>query len=227
MTDFLGVMAEMASNKSDRSGSPSTHDEDGRRELIARQHRALYGNDGALLSPPAGFGSEESREQGKQAGPRGPSPRAMDPFGGSGQNATSDNAPQDHQRAENLSLPAAQTAFGAFEPTGPSGTASGDEGLHSRQLSKSTTAPLAGGMAPIGSRPNPQGQPAAKRTTSPLPSGLGYGFGAGEQANERSTSSNSNNNAPKEGSNNASMGAWGTGSGVWGSNKIGATSVWG
>jgi len=85
-------------------------------------------------------------------------------------------------------------------------------------------------MGPIGSRPNAQAAPSQslnKRTTSPLPSSMGYNFGTNEQIADRAPSSNSNSNAPKESSSGSGMGAWGTGSGVWGNNKIGTTSVWG
>ena len=219
-----GLLAEMASNKSDRSMSPSTLSEEGRRDLIARQHRALYGESSGVMSP--GFSGDESpHDQAANpkapigAGPRGPSPRAMDPFGGTAE------AMQDGPRTDKTTSPAGQAAPGFPASATPP---NGEDGPHSRSLSKSTTAPVSGGMAPIGSRPHPQGQPINKRTTSPLPSALSYGFGSNEQMNERSTSSNSNQNPQKEGSSNANMGAgWGTGSGVWGSNKIGATSVWG
>lgn len=210
----------MASNKSDRSGSPSGISEEGRRDLIARQHRALYGNDGTLLNPASGY-PEEGRDQSGTTpigGPRGPSPRAMDRFGAPGQGPSQDSV-QDQQRGDKAGGSNVPPTFGGFDQAATS-PAAVDDNSHSRQLSKSTTAPLGGGMAPIGSRPNTQNQPLNKRTTSP------YGFGATEQNNERSTSSNSNNNTQKEGSTNPSMGTWGTGSGVWG-NKIGATSVWG
>jgi hypothetical protein len=205
--------------------SPSTISEEGRRDLIARQHRALYGNEGATPAP--GFGADDTgRDQAGNmktpigAGPRGPSPRAADPFGAPGLQDDKQTSPSGPQ----------SSGFGGFESVAQSGKAGtppvGEDGTHSRQLSKSTTAPLTGGMAPIGSRPHPQGQAMNKRTTSPLPSSLSYGFGSGEN-NERSNSSNSNNNAPKENTGSAALGTWGTGSGVWGSNKIGATSVWG
>ena len=213
----------MASSKSERSLSPSTLSEEGRRDLIARQHRALYGEATGMLSP----GDDAPRDQAGNinapigAGPRGPSPRAMD-FGAPG------DAGQDSSRGDKTTSPSGQagSGFGAFEGTSAT-PPTGEDGQHSRQLSKSTTAPPTGSMAPIGSRPNPQNQSINKRTTSPLPSTLSYGFGSNDPNNERSNSSNSNSNAQKEGSNNTGMGAWGTGSGVWGSNKIGATSVWG
>jgi hypothetical protein len=222
-----GLLAEMASNKSDRSMSPSTLSEEGRRDLIARQHRALYGESSGMISP--GYAGDDSpRDQTGNAkapiggGPRGPSPRVMDPFGGSADGG------QDGGRADKTTSPSGQAAPGFTTFDGKAATPpTGEDGPHARSLSKSTTAPVSGGMAPIGSRPHPQNQAMNKRTTSPLPAALSYGFGANDQ-NERSTSSNSNPNAQKEGSSTANIGAaWGTGSGVWGSNKIGATSVWG
>lgn len=173
----------MASNKSDRSMSPSTLSEEGRRELIARQHRALYGPEG--FQPGNTPDSEQATQQ-----QRGPSPR-LDPFG--------------HE------------AEGETSPSGPRNSTppSGDEG-HARTISKSTTAPAQGTMGPIGSRPQQQsGQGMTKRTTSPLPSSLGFGYAS---ENERAVSQTSN---PQQ-KDTPAVGVWGTGSGVWG-NKIGAS----
>lgn len=214
----------MASNKSDRSMSPSTLSEEGRRDLIARQHKALYGGESGGFSPPTSFGTEvSSRDQVGSAPPAGPGGRdssPRDPFSGSSQPTQVDGVMQGDRKAGSPT-----TQQGSL-PTPPTG----DEPTHSRQISKSTTAPTTGMMGPIGSRPNTQQAPnqsLSKRTTSPLPSSLGYSFGANDQNNERSGSSNSNPNNQKESSATTSMGTWGTGSGVWGSNKIGATSVWG
>lgn len=211
------LLAEMASNKSDRSGSPSTLSEEGRRELIARQHRALYGPEGSNYSQGQYNQDGTSHEQGQQAGPgamRGSSPRGMDPFGMSGQ---SDNNQQQSHDSKTTSPPNHQHGK-APSPT------TAEESNHSRTISKSTTAPISGSMGPIGSRPNAQhmpGQSLNKRTTSPLPSSLNYGFGNTEQGNDRiNTSSNITQDK-----NTPSVGAWGTGSGVWGNNKLGA-GVW-
>lgn len=240
-----GVLAEMSSNKSERSLSPSTLSEEGRRELIARQHRALYGGGDPAFMGQVPYGSEDVGRDQPGGGPgtapgagRGQSPRGADPFGTQGE-ISGQGAPSaaDASRGEKTASPSVQTApgFGGLDaavsssgkaPTPPSG----EEPSHSRQISKSTTAPIAGGMGPIGSRPNTQQAPNQslnKRTTSPLPSSLGYGFGGNEQNVDRAGSANSNPNGQKESSGNSSMGAWGTGSGVWGSNKIGTTSVWG
>lgn len=201
--------------------SPSTLSEEGRRELIARQHRALYGPDGPGFSHGSynqEGGSTDPNTQGQNNGPqgmRGPSPRGMDPFGMPGQ---PDNA---QQSVEGKTTSPTSHQQGKV-PTPPTG----DESSHSRTISKSTTAPVSGSMGPIGSRPNPQhvpGQSLNKRTTSPLPtSSLGYGFGVSEQNSERATSSQAN--AGQKENTTPAMTAWGTGSGVWG-NKIGA-SVW-
>lgn len=245
----LGVLAEMSSNKSDRSMSPSTLSEEGRRDLIARQHRALYGGEGAAFVGQTPYGIEDigTRDQsGPQANntpatARGASPRSVDPFSAPGQpsqNEQNTATGQDTSRAEKAGSPPGQSApgFGSFDaPIQSSGgksssPTSGEEVSHSRQISKSTTAPISGGMGPIGSRPNAQPAPNQslnKRTTSPLPSSLSYNFGNNEQINDRAPSSNSNSNAQKESSSGSGMGAWGTGSGVWGNNKIGTTSVWG
>ncbi|KAK5949435.1 hypothetical protein OHC33_009609 [Knufia fluminis] len=210
------VLAEMASNKSDRSMSPSTLSEEGRRELIARQRQALYGPDGAGFVPHGQYNQEGAQNE-QQSGPggmRGPSPRGMDPFGMSGQG---ENIQQQTGENQNTSPPSHQQGKAPTPPTG-------DDSVHSRTISKSTTAPISGSMGPIGSRPNPPHMPGQmnKRTTSPLPSSLAFGFGNNEAGNDRAASGNSGagqkeNQAP-------SMGTWGTGSGVWG-NKIGS-SVW-
>lgn len=232
------VMADMSSNKSDRSGSPSTLSEEGRRDLIARQHRALYGGDPAAFvgqvpfSPEDGIGRDASGsvQSAVSGAPRGSSPRGADPFAPQGEATT---APGLESRGEKVTSPSTQApGFGTFDVPG-SGKAptppSADDSSHARQISKSTTAPVLGGMGPIGSRPNQQQAPNQainKRTTSPLPSSLGYGFNPNEQNADRAPSANSNANNQKEGS-NPGMGGWGSGSGVWGSNKIGTTSVWG
>jgi hypothetical protein len=251
----------MSSSKSDRSLSPSTMNEDSRRELLARQHRALYGNDASNFLPQGGFGEEASsnREPGAAnptsaaEGMRGNSPRAADPFGmgpAPGQQASVEKANpagsmsnQDVTRAEATSSPIAGTAsaaqFGSIETTaqqsGNSSSSPGGGDSPSRSVSKVATAPIGTGMGPIGTRssqqqpPPPPIQSVNKRSTTPLTSPMNnFGFGSTEQAsnNERSGSSNSNPSATQK-ETNSGITSWGTGSGVWGSNKIGATSVWG
>lgn len=224
----------MASNKSDRSMSPSTLSEEGRRELIARQRQALYGNEAPGFHPQGAFSDDGSNPSGNvptsAGGPRGNSPRGMDAFGMPTQsNQGEGNASADNNRMEKGNSPTSGNVpsqqFGL--PQKASTPPAGDEG-HSRSMSKSTTAPVGGGMGPIGSRPSQNQGPAQginKRSTTPL-----YSFGASnnDQSAERAPSSNSNaNNTQQKDNSNASMSTWGAGSGVWGSNKIGGTAVWG
>jgi hypothetical protein len=205
---FQGLLAEMSGNKSERSLSPAAMSEEGRRELIARQHRALYGNDSPAFYPP-GTSSPNSGAN--------PSYSLYD--------------------------------ASAEQPVTSTSSPGGADSPSSRQLSSKSTAGPIGSVGPIGSRPSQQtgaGQapnPALnKRSTTPLPSPLGYGFAPNENANsaasgnERSTSSASNPASSahaagaggKEASNPVGLG-WGNSSGVWGSkNTLGVqASVWG
>ena len=81
-------MADISTQgKSDRAISPNTMNEDDRRELIARQHRALYGNENNQYLEGGSFGDESHTTRlsnpipgNTSAGGRGPSPRTYDPY---------------------------------------------------------------------------------------------------------------------------------------------------
>ncbi|KAL9136793.1 MAG: hypothetical protein Q9175_002003 [Cornicularia normoerica] len=73
--------------KSDRAISPNIMNEEDRRELIARQHRALYGNENNQYLESRSFGDESHTPRpsnptsgNTSAGGRGPSPRTYDPY---------------------------------------------------------------------------------------------------------------------------------------------------
>lgn len=243
----------MSANKSDRSVSPAAISEESRRELLARQHRALYGNDSPAFFPPGTFADESSRADNPtggtptSAGIRGPSPRGVDPFGltqspGHG-NADGVASPS---RANSTSSPSSgiNPVFGGSEVPVTSSSSPRADSPSGQMSTKSTAGPI-GSVGPIGSRPVqhagaiPVTNPALnKRSTTPLPSPLGFGFTPNEAAlsgNERSTSSASNPSGaapvgmpgPKDPS-GVGLG-WGNGSGVWGSkNGLGVqASVWG
>ncbi|KAI9779932.1 MAG: hypothetical protein M1839_007088 [Geoglossum umbratile] len=102
------ILAEISSHgKPDRVMSPSAMSEDERRELIARQHRALYSND--TYSESSVFGDESNTPRpigvstgiptsaASNSGVRGQSPLAFDPFGVSqsqAQNGSVENSGQ-------------------------------------------------------------------------------------------------------------------------------------
>lgn len=202
--------------------------EEERRELIARQHRALYG--------------EGSIDAG-----RGISPMTFNNYGMSLESkpaeSTEGHAGQDsskpRSRANSTSSPATtQPSFSIFEQTQQQ--QSSRTSTSSPGGSPSRPVKVSGGtVAPIGTRPTQQGQvinPAlSKRASPPLHSPMGFGFASNESSNpnaidnERSTSAASNpTNGAKEGGNTSSNLTWGSNSGVWGKSALGVqASVWG
>ncbi|PKX97042.1 uncharacterized protein P174DRAFT_428519 [Aspergillus novofumigatus IBT 16806] len=251
------LLAEMSGNKSDRSLSPAAVSEESRRELLARQHRALYGNESPAFFPPNNFGDDNSRPASQAggtpssaAGVRGASPRGVDPFGLSqtpvqGNTDTAGGASlQSPSRANSTSSPSSgmNPVFGKFD---------GSDQPRRRLPLLAPAKPNAGAIGsvgPIGSRPVQQSGPSQisnpalnKRSTTPLPSPLGFGFTSSDGVasganNDRAASSASNpvastsasTAAAKEPSGGVSLG-WGNGSGVWGSKGgLGVqASVWG
>lgn len=249
------VHADISGAKSDRSMSPNTMSEEERRELIARQHRALYGDNSALYGNENNRTSSQDARVATSAAGRGNSPLAFDPFGMQAQNSSAEGAVQmppreqmpskdatagaQRSRANSTSSPSSNpnTSFSLFENAQQSSRTSTSSPGESppRQGAKATTG---AGVAPIGTRPaQTQGQPAganlSKRSTTPLPSPLSYAYNASEQHNnnnnnERSTSASSN---PSSSVTDKGVGlGWGSNSGVWGPSKntLGVqASVWG
>jgi len=230
--------------------------EEDRRELIARQHRALYGNESG------NFGDESHTPRpsnlmlgNTSAGGRGPSPRSYDPYAMGqttaqgaiaetpGQLNANDSAPtgpspkpqQGRPRADSTSSPASNPpsqSFSLFENAAQQSSrtsTSSPGGSPSRQAKTSNP-----GVAPIGTRPAQSSNPTVtKSSTTPSPSPLGYGFTNNENQN-LNVNTNGNERSTSVASNpsnnkDTSMGsgaAWGTGSGAWGNKSIQA-SVWG
>ncbi|KAG2416162.1 hypothetical protein HFD88_007355 [Aspergillus terreus] len=244
------LLAEMSGNKSDRSLSPAAMSEESRRELLARQHRALYGNESPAFFPPSSFGDDTPRSESQAGGTpssavRGASPRGMDPFSLSQtpvQGSSADGVPagaslQSPSRANSTSSPSSgvNPVFGEQSVTSAS-SPGGAESPSSRQTASKTLAGPIGSVGPIGSRPVQQAGPvqATKRSTTPLPSPLGFGFTPGDATSAASTASNPTTSAAasapgvKDTSGGVGLG-WGNGSGVWGSkNGLGVqASVWG
>ena len=230
--------------------SPNTGmTEEERRDLIARQHRALYGNDSTLYSGDTSRPiSQDARVATSMTGGLGGgSPLAYDPFGMQSQNNTGESAvqmpPRDQagknvaqrSRANSTSSPSSNptTSFSLFDNAQQSSrtsTSSPTGGSPPRDSTKATTA---AGVAPIGTRPSQSqaqsGSTLQKRSTTPLPSPLSFGFTANDQTNnERSTSASSN---PPSNVADKPVGlGWGNNSGVWGTSKgpLGVqASVWG
>lgn len=220
--------------------------EEDRRELIARQHRALYGDSSSLYNADGTAARTASQDARVPSAARGSSPLAFDPFSAQAQAAAGgDGAVQmpPRDRANSTASPAgaapAQQSFALLNDQ-QSRRTSNSSPSGSPPLAQGPKGALAG-VAPIGTRPvQAPGAAAAlnKRSTTPLtPSSLSYGFSSAESQNptapphikdERSTSSASN---PALADKNVGGlgGAWGGNTGVWGKNALGSAqaSVWG
>ena len=228
--------------KSDRSMSPNTMSEEDRRELIARQHRALYGDNSSMYNadgtPAPRPQSQDARVSG--AG-RGSSPLAFDPYGVQSQSG-SENAvqmpPRDrtNSTASPVSNQPTQQSFGLLNDTQQSSRTStsspGGSPPHSHGQKGS-----AAGIIPIGTRPAQAPSSAGglnKRATTPLtPSSLSHGFTNADTQivgkDERSASAASNPPLVVD-KGVSGLGGWGSNSGVWGSGKNALAvqpSVWG
>ncbi|KAJ5463090.1 hypothetical protein N7475_008034 [Penicillium sp. IBT 31633x] len=249
------LLAEMSASKSDRSTSPAAGSEDSRRELLARQHRALYGNESPAFFPPGAFSDDNSRPDSQaggatpsSAGVRGSSPRGVDPFGLTQTSATTADATglQSPSRANSTSSPSSAINASFTEQPVTSTPSPGADSPSSRQASSKPSAGPIGSVGPIGSRPasgqaaTPPANPALnKRSITPLPSPLGLGFTPADStagSTERTSSagatppvtSASGGPGAKESAGGVGLG-WSNGSGVW-SSKSGLgvqASVWG
>ena len=219
----------MSASKSDRSTSPAAVSEDSRRDLLARQHRALYGNESPAFFPPGPLDDNsrpDSQAGTPTSGVRGSSPRAVDPFG----LASTESIPSP-TRANSTSSPSS-AINPSFEQPVTSTSPSSD--------SPSTRPSKSGSVGPIGSRVGQQSTPPAnpalnKRSITPLPSPLGLGFTPADPAPTERTSSAGpapvvTSTAPAKDPANGGVGlGWSNGSGVWGSKSgLGVqASVWG
>ncbi|KAG8525811.1 uncharacterized protein KY384_000571 [Bacidia gigantensis] len=226
---------------SDGATSPSGMNEDDRRELIARQHRALYGNDGPYYEQDNHTPRPANPTSGhpSSAGGRGPSPRTYDPFSlgqGQGQHGQDDagqlNPSEQAQQGPKGPSPKPQpgsshensTASPASNP--PSQNFSLFEGTAQQSSRTSTSSPGGSpprqgkasgpGVAPIGTRPTQASNPALanKRSGTPSQSPLSHGFSA-----------TNDNLKPRGGGNERSTSSASNPSG--GASKEPTTSAWG
>lgn len=224
--------------------------EEERRELIARQRSALYGEGAAGFSENGAFDENGTPRPGTQGsgsqsatGIRGHSPLAFDHYNAQGQgensnqqapaepqSATSQAPGQQRSRANSTSSPSSNptSSFSLFESAAQQSSrtsTSSPGGSPPRQGGKPQNG---SGVAPIGTRPSGQAPNPAlnKRSTTPLPSPLSYGFAANEEGKDgRTTSAASNPNSQAQ--HDAGLG-WGSKSGVWGKSNLNQqASVWG
>jgi hypothetical protein len=228
--------------------------EEDRRELIARQHRALYGDSSALSGTETNRTSSQDARVATSSAGRGASPLAFDPFGMQSQGASVEGPvqmpPRDQMpskdtgagaqesRANGNSSPSSQpnNSFSLFENAQQSSRTSNSSPGGSPPLQSGPKASVGAGVAPIGTRPAqnqapPAGAPLSKRSTTPLPSPLSYSYNASEQQNNNNNDHSSASSNPPSSVADKGVGiGWGSNSGVWGPSKntLGVqASVWG
>lgn len=175
----LGNLVDInTQNKSDRANSPNAMNEDDRRELIARQHRALYGNDGGSFYEGGHFAQESHTPRPATQPPaaptsatsaRGPSPLAYNSFG-----LNQNQAPQ----------PANKEATGQFSGL--------DQSQQSQQPQQGQQSQQSQQSGPTGPSPKPQQQRSrANSTSSPAsnPQSFSLFESTAQQSSRTSTSS--------------------------------------
>ena len=197
--------------------------EEDRRELIARQHRALYGNEAGSFFEGGNFaGDNQTPRPGTQgtgatpssAAGRGSSPLVTASAEGMGQfsnnehgqpmmngpNGPSPKPQQQRSRANSTSSPASNNqSFSLFDNAQQSSrTSTSSPGGSPPRQGKASNAPIGSGVAPIGTRPaqnQATNQSLNKRSTTPqLPSPLSYGFASNENGPANGNSNHNNIN---------------------------------
>ncbi|KAL7620909.1 hypothetical protein AAE478_008219 [Parahypoxylon ruwenzoriense] len=237
------VLADMSyTGKPDRALSPGSMSEEERRELIARQRSALYGE--------ANYPDESAGRSGvpglptTTSGHRGPSPLAYDYSRSAAPNAAeASSQPSDAQvlsRANSNASPQSNPPanIGIFD-----NAVSQQANRTSNSSPTGGSPPRAGGppkptqtgsaVAPIGTRPSAASQASNptlnKRSTTPLPSPLSHGFSAsGNNDDDQGVSTSAAPSNPPSAAADGYNG-WGNRSGVWGNkSSLGVqASVWG
>jgi len=213
--------------------------EEERRELIARQRSALYG-EGAQYQEGSSYDENGTPRPGTQgSGPlsatRGHSPLAFDHF-----NAQASQESQNQQAQEPQSATQGPQRSRANSTSSPSSNPTSSFGLfesaaHQQSSRTSTSSPggspprqgkySSSGVAPIGTRPAQAVNPALKpRSTTPLPSPLSFGYAAddGYDQGSKDIRANSASGNPMQGQ---LSGGWGNKGAIWGKTQLGSRQL--
>jgi len=175
---LLTIMVEISTQgKSERSISPNSTNEEDRRELIARQHRALYGNDGGSYYDGNNFGMDSHTPRpnaqaggasGSAAAGRGPSPLSYNSFGMNQEPKQNESAPQyngNEQTNNKGPSPKPQQSRSRANSNSSPASASNPQNFslfeNAQQSSRTSTS------SPGGSPPRP-----TKAATGPIGSGV-------------------------------------------------------
>lgn len=195
--------------RSDRSASPNAMNDEDRRDLLVRQHKALYG-DQAFYDKPAFQNENQNSRPTNISTTASEAVPTQDPRSGTESNA---------------SPAAAANNFGTFDTQAAAQQSSRTSNSSPRESSPHSTKP---GTTPgaIGTRPSQATNSiGAKRNTPPTSGSMGFTFSGEGNAGDR----NAISNPPSGRDSMASSGNWGTGSTVWGKGSLNGVSstVWG
>lgn len=236
------VLAEMTyPGKPERALSPGSMSEDDRRELIARQRSALYGE--GPFGENGGYVDESGATRPGAPGRsgsathRGPSPLTYE----YGRPAPPEGAPQQHEnqasRADSNASPQSNPPANKspFDNTIQQANRTSNSSPGGSPPRQGGSNPSGNAVAPIGTRPSVAAQapnPALnKRSTPPIPSPLSHGYSATGNAEE--SAKNASTTGPSSNSPSAApdgYNGWGNRPGVWGKQPSGLgvqASVWG
>lgn len=199
--------------------------EEDRRELIARQHRALYGSESNLYLGESSSPRPASQDARLAAG-RGASPMSFDSFkmpGGTPEGGAKNSVDSQSHTDASASPAPNPTQFTMFDNSQQPTRTSASPPTNSPPRTGVKAGAV--GVAPIGTRPQASGP---KRASPPTSSNINYAFHNDKinPVTERSTSAASNSAAGS----NESAHALGWSSGPWGVPKssLGVqASVWG
>ena len=218
-----------AQGKTERSISPNAMNEEDRRELIARQHRALYGADSAsFYNAPFGDDNSTPRPTNPAAqgapgqAPSGPrqSPLSYNAFGMPSEHLSGMDNSNQYALEQTTKGPSPKQPQPTRSRANSTASPASNTQNHSvfdnaaQQSSRTSTSSPGGspprpgnknGVAPIGTRPQqpaPAGHAALqKRSTTPLPSPLSYGFAPDESQNTMPATSLANERSTSAASN--------------------------
>lgn len=225
--------------KPDRTLSPGGMSEEARRELIARQRSALYGE--GSFGDTGGYIDETGTPRSGIPGHHGGPPTLP----GSTPLAVAGPQPSNADTALGTTQHPSRTSSNASPQSNPPGAKGPLEGTAAHQVSRTSNSSPGGGspqngkptgktVAPIGTRPSAassaQGatNPAlARQSTTPLPSPLNHGYSApgNNDGNNQSTPGGSANSTSASAEGTTGLSNWGQRGGPWGSKA--QTSVWG
>lgn len=239
------ICPDVSGVKSDRSMSPNPMSEEDRRDLIARQHRALYGDAASLYGAEAASSRPQSQDvvRGSHSG-RGASPLAFDPYANQGP-SSEEGAVQMPPRGDHLNTTTSPLSNTTTQQSFGLMSAGAQQSSRTSASSPGTSPPPgqgakgnATGVAPIGTRPLPgsasAGSGVNQRATTPLTSSsLGFNSnnnnsaGSANPKDERSTSAASNpaSTLAESGANPTAISKGVSGLGAWGG--AGNANVWG